>query len=165
MDEHEMVQVTQAALGRVGVDEQVLAAAVFHPRGYRSAAFVGGMAGAGVGGLMGEAGDTLGATVGVTAGLQTTEATLGQPRFTFIAVTATHLYGFAGRREDGVVQPAELLWTLERDHTQVSVHSRILMSVLELEDLPTGTKLAFEAERSPMFRTKFVLAALHDSGR
>ena len=90
------------------------------------------------------------------------EAT-GQPRFTVIGVSPSRIYGFEGRREHEFTVN-ELLWSVDRDHAAVSVHSRISMRVLEIEDLRTGRRIAFEAERSPNFRTKFVIHALHDDG-
>ena len=45
MNEHEMLEKTQEALARAGVDDQLVAAAVFLPRGHFGGAIAGGLIG------------------------------------------------------------------------------------------------------------------------
>jgi hypothetical protein len=161
MEEQQLLGMAERALARAGLEDSVVAAGVFHPRGFHAAGLVGGLGGSLVGGAIGGgAGDAVGMAVGVPAAMDSVGELTGQPRFTVIAVSPTAIYGFEGHR-DGEFEVRGLLWSVEREQAAVSVHSRISMRVFEIEDLRTGRRLAFEAERSPNFRTKFVLAALH----
>jgi hypothetical protein len=48
-----MVEAVQEALGRLGIDDQVVAAGLFFPRGHTGAMFAGGLAGGGIGEVLG----------------------------------------------------------------------------------------------------------------
>lgn len=164
MKEEQLVAATQEALTRTGADDRIAAAGIFHPRGFHAAGLAGGIGGSVVGGALGgELGDAVGMAVGVPAAMAAAGEATGQPRFTVIGVSPTRIYGFEGQRGPEFAVN-DLLWAVDRDHAAVSVHSRISMRVLEIEDLRTGQRIAFEAERSPNFRTKFVIHALHDDG-
>jgi len=50
-----MVEAVQEALGRLGIDDEVVAAGMFFPRGHTGAMFAGGLVGGGIGDALGGA--------------------------------------------------------------------------------------------------------------
>lgn len=81
MSEQGMRDAVQEGLAREGIDERVIAAGQFSPRGHSGAMFVGGVAGDAAGGVAGAAGEAAGAVAGITGGIEAAGAArgLGQP--------------------------------------------------------------------------------------
>jgi hypothetical protein len=122
--------------------EQVLAAGVFQPRGTSGAMAAGGalgMTGRGIDMAVGGA-QILGA--GQEA------ATLEQePRWTIVAVTPTRVLAFEGRTHGMNWEPGELYAQFSRDRLAVTVHGRLNVRVLVLEDTSDGQTLELETNR------------------
>ena len=57
MSEEAMIELVQAALGERGLDDTVIAAGEFAPRGHSGGAFAGGLVGGDAGGGLGGLGD------------------------------------------------------------------------------------------------------------
>jgi hypothetical protein len=60
MSEERMRELAQAALQHMGIDDDIIVAGEFSPRGRTGAGFVGGMLGSELGGTMGSIGDAAG---------------------------------------------------------------------------------------------------------
>ena len=65
MKEARMVDKVQEALTRIGVDDEVVAAGMFFPRGHSGAAFAGGLVGGGIGDELGGVAGDVGMVDGV----------------------------------------------------------------------------------------------------
>jgi hypothetical protein len=146
-----MVDEVQGALTRLGVDDDVLAAGLFFPRGHTGGAFVGGLLG-------GDAGD-VGMAAGLIAGQHVADARSGLPERMLVGVSATTVYGFDTHRDHGR-EPTELIFRLPRSRLDVRVHQRVNVRVLELIDETTGSKVELEGSRLPGFHMSEVLDAL-----
>ena len=97
MSEERMVEAIQKALGTHGIEDEIVAAGQFNPRGHSGGLFLGGFAGSEVGGAFGGVGDSVGLAVGSIAGMDAADAASGLPGWMLIGVSATTVYGFAGR--------------------------------------------------------------------
>ena len=102
MSEEAMERAVQQALAREGIDEQVLAAGQFNPRGHTGSMFAGGLAGGEIGGAAGSVGEAVGEVAGVAGGMRANEASSGMPQWMLVGVTAEAVYGFD---EDGLHAP------------------------------------------------------------
>jgi hypothetical protein len=151
MKEARMVDEVQGAVTRLGVDDDVLAAGLFFPRGHTGGAFVGGLLG-------GDAGD-VGMAAGLIAGQHVADARSGLPERMLVGVSATTVYGFDTHRDHGRA-PTDLIFRLPRSRLDVRVHQRVNVRVLELIDEATGSKVELEGSRLPGFHTSEVLDAL-----
>jgi hypothetical protein len=153
MNEREMVGRVQAALGRNGIDEHVVAAAIFLPRGHFAGAFAGGLIGGDlVGGGIGAAG-------GALAGMKAVDAAAPTPERCMVAVTAAKVYGFDTERGKGGRVPTRAVFAVDRAGLEVNVHQRFNVRVLELigED---GAAIELEGPRMPGFHAGSVIDAL-----
>ena len=83
-----MERAVQQALAREGIDEQVLAAGQFNPRGHTGSMFAGGLAGGEIGGAAGSVGEAVGEVAGVAGGMRANEASSGMPQWMLVGVTA-----------------------------------------------------------------------------
>ena len=97
MSEEAMERAVQQALAREGIDEEVIAAGQFNPRGHTGSMFAGGLAGGEVGELGGAAGEAVGEIAGVAGGMRANAAASGLPQWMLVGVTGTSVYGFDGR--------------------------------------------------------------------
>ena len=79
MSEERMVEAIQKALGTHGIEDEIVAAGQFNPRGHSGGLFVGGLAGSEVGGAFGGVGDGVGLAVGSIAGMDAADAASGLP--------------------------------------------------------------------------------------
>lgn len=152
MKEARMVEEVQNALVRMGVDDEVLAAGLFFPRGHMGGAFIGGMLGDEVGGSLGMAG-------GVLAGQHAADARSGLPERMLVGVSPTMIYGFDTVR-DHERQPTEMVFRLQRPGLEVKVHQRVNVRVVELIDRESGAKVELEGQRIPGLGVSDVLHAL-----
>ena len=112
MSEASMVEAVRGALVARGIDDEVVAAGQFNPRGHTGGLFVGGLAGGEAGSALGGAADAVGTAAGSLAGMNAADAASGLPETMLVGVTATTVYGFAGRSRHAV--PTELVFQVPR---------------------------------------------------
>ena len=153
-----MLEKTQEALARAGVDDQLVAAAVFLPRGHFGGAIAGGMIGDSLPGELGAIGGVTGTIVGARAA----DAASPMPDRCFVGVSETKVYGFDSEREGGR-HPTDLVFKVAREGLEVKVHQRVNVRVLELIDGETGAAIELEGPRLPGFHAGDVIHALLDA--
>jgi hypothetical protein len=159
MSEEEMVQILQQAVRDQGIDDEIVAAGQFMPRGRTGKAFLGGFIGSEVGGdLGGNLGSAVGLAAGVIAGEHAADKGSGLPPFMLLGVSASQVYGFAGRSRSK--EPTELVFQVPRDGLTVKVHARASVRVLELIDEATDSRIELEGNRIPLTHSKDVIQAL-----
>jgi hypothetical protein len=158
MSEEAMEGAVQQALAREGIDEQVLAAGQFNPRGHSGSMFVGGLAGSEVGEVGGSVGEAVGTGAGVLGGMRANEASSGMPQWMLVGVTADAVYGFDGRSRSKT--PGALVFRADRAGLEVKVHQRVNVRVLELIHPDSDSRIELEGSRVPVAHTKDVIAAL-----
>jgi hypothetical protein len=108
-----MVEAVQEALGRLGIDDQVVAAGLLFPRGHTGAMFAGGLAGGGIGEALGGMGEDVGVVAGAFGGQRASDAASGLPERMLVAVSAATVDGLDTHREHER-EPADLLVRLPR---------------------------------------------------
>jgi len=150
-----MLERTQAALVRAGIDDQLVAAAVFLPRGHFGGAIAGGLIGDSLPGDLG----AVGGAAGVIIGAHAADAASPMPDRCFVAVSETKVYGFDSEREGGR-HPTGLVFNVARDGLEVKVHQRVNVRVLELLDSETGAAIELEGPRMPGFHAGDVIHEL-----
>jgi hypothetical protein len=116
-----MVEAVREALAARGIDDEVVAAGQFNPRGHTGGLFVGGLAGDEAGGKLGGVADAVGTAAGSLAGMRAADAASGLPDTMLVGVTAATVYGFAGRSRSEV--PTELVFEVPRAGLTANVHS------------------------------------------
>lgn len=158
MSEEAMERAVQQALAREGIDEQVLAAGQFNPRGHTGSMFAGGLAGGEVGGAAGSVGEAVGEVAGVAGGMRANEASSGMPQWMLVGVTAEAVYGFDGRSRSKT--PGAMVFKAERAGLEVKVHQRVNVRVLELIHSESGSRIELEGNRVPLAHSKDVIEAL-----
>jgi hypothetical protein len=75
-----------------------------------------------------------------------------------IGVTATTVYGFAGRSRRK--EPTDLVFQVPRSGLTAKVHQRVNVRVLELIDEASGSKIELEGNRVPLTHSKDVIKTL-----
>ncbi len=153
-----MVEAVQGALAERGVDDEVVAAGQFNPRGHTGGMFVGGMAGGDAGSTLGGAADAIGTAAGSLAGMRAADAASGLPETMLVAVTDSTVYGFAGRSRRQV--PTDLAFEVPRAGLEARVHQRVNVRVLELIHEDSGSTIELEGNRLPVTHSKDVIEAL-----
>ena len=153
-----MERAVQQALAREGIDEQVLAAGQFNPRGHTGSMFAGGLAGGEIGGAAGSVGEAVGEVAGVAGGMRANEASSGMPQWMLVGVTADAVYGFDGRSRSKT--PGAMVFKAERAGLEVKVHQRVNVRVLELIHPESGSRIELEGNRVPLAHSKDVIEAL-----
>ena len=154
-----MVDKVSDALARRGIQDEIVAAAMFFPRGHFGGAFAGGL----IGGDLGERVDGLaggiGAAGGALAGQRANDGASGLPDRMLVGVSATTVYGFGTRRERER-EPTDLVFRLPRSQLEVRVHKRVNVRVVEMIDRANGARVELEGARMPGFHVGNVLSAL-----
>jgi hypothetical protein len=158
MSEEAMEHAVEQALAREGIDQQVVAAGQFNPRGHTGSMFLGGLAGGEVGGATGSIGEAVGEVAGVAGGMRANEASSGMPQWMIVAVTPEAVYGFDGRSRSKT--PGALVFAAQRADLEVKVHQRVNVRVLELIHPESGSRIELEGSRVPVAHTKDVITAL-----
>jgi hypothetical protein len=158
MSEASMVEAVRGALVARGIDDEVVAAGQFNPRGHTGGLFVGGLAGGEAGSALGGAGDAVGTAAGSLVGMNAADSASGLPETMLVGVTATTVYGFAGRSRHAV--PTELVFQVPRSGLRAEVHQRVNVRVLELIDEASGSAIELEGNRVPLTHSKDVIEAL-----
>jgi len=161
MSEEGMEHAVQEALAREGIDEQVLAAGQFNPRGHSGSMFAGGLAGSEVGGAAGSVGEAVGEVAGVAGGMRANEASSGMPQWMLVGVTANAVYGFDGRSRSKT--PGAMVFRADRAGLEVKVHQRVNVRALEIIHPESGSRIELEGNRVPLTHSKDVIEALSGS--
>ena len=158
MSEEKMVDLVQGALAAHGIEDEVVAAGQFFPRGHTGGMFVGGLVGDDAGSALGGIAGGVGMAAGSLAGMAAADAASGLPDKMLVGVTATMVYGFAAStRHDA---PRALAFQVPRAGLTAKVHQRVNVRVLELIDDASGSKIELEGSRVPLTHSKDVIAAL-----
>lgn len=157
MSEEEMVDHVQAAITRLGIDDTILAAGEFSPRGHSGSMFIGGMGGSLVGEFTGSVGEAVGVGVGSLAGARENDRAAGLPSYLIVGASESSVYGFAGRRSSTLTEP---VFSVRRSDIEVVVHQRVNVRVLELVDHASGSSIELEGNRVPLTHSKAVIDLL-----
>ena len=99
----------------------------------------------------------VGVAAGSIAGERAADAAAGLPGWMLIGVTATTVYGFAGRRS---AEPSELVFEVPREGLTAKVHQRVNVRVLELIHEASGSRIELEGNRVPVTHSKDVIDEL-----
>ena len=154
----EMPELVQRALEAHGIDDEVIAAGEFNPRGHSGAMFAGGLAGGEVCEKFGGLGEGVGVATGSLAGMHASDAASGLPEKMLIGVSPTTVYGFAERTRHE--EPTELVFRISRADLTVSVHKRVNVRVLELIHGSSDSRIELEGNRLPVTHSRDVIEAL-----
>jgi hypothetical protein len=160
MSEETMVEAVRGALAARGIEDEVIAAGQFNPRGHSGGLFVGGIAGDEAGSRLGGVADAVGTAAASLAGMRAADAASGLPDTMLVGVTATTVYGFAGRSRRAV--PTELAFQVPRAGLTAKVHQRVNVRILELIDDASGSTIELEGSRVSVTHSKDVIEALTD---
>ena len=156
MSEEKIVEVVNEALAEAEIQDTVIAAGEFNPRGHSGAGFAGGWIGGDIGGSLGSLGDGITTVGGYVAGTHAHDAATGLPERMVVGVSQTMVYGFAGNR----AHPKALAFRVPREGLQAKVHQRVNVRVLELIDTDSGSRIELEGMRLPIAHTKDVIQEL-----
>lgn len=103
MSEEKMSSWSKGALAARGIEDDVIAAGQFNPRGQSGGLFVGGMVGGDAGSALGGAAEGVGLAAGSLAGRHAAGAASGLPDKMLVGVSATTVYGLP--RRPGTTSP------------------------------------------------------------
>ena len=145
MDETEMAQSVQAAVTKLGADDEIRAAGLFEPRGHSGSMFAGGLIGGDIGDDVGAGG--IGTVGGALAAQHIHDAASGLPESMLVGVSDSTIYGFEKHR--GHHEAGRIVFRVDRAELDVKVHQRINVRVLELIHSRTGSRVELEGLRFP----------------
>jgi hypothetical protein len=158
MSEERMVEAIQAAINDHGIEDEIVAAGQFNPRGHSGGLFAGGMIGGDLGDELGGVAGGIGVGAGSIAGMRAADAASGLPGFMLIGVSESTVYGFAGRSRSK--EPTDLVFQVPREGLTAKVHQRVNVRVLELIDDASGSRIELEGNRLPLTHSKDVIEHL-----
>jgi hypothetical protein len=158
MSEDRMVELIQDALAQRGIEDQIVAAGQFNPRGHTGGLFVGGLVGGDAGGLIGGVAESVGTAGGALGGMKANDAASGLPENMLVGVSATTVYGLAATTRHS--EPTAVVFQAPRESITARVHQRVNVRVLELIDDETGSRIELEGNRLPVTHSKDVIEAL-----
>lgn len=153
-----MVTAVQTALAQHGVDDEIVVAGQFYPRGHTGGMFAGGMVGGEAGDMLGGVAGGIGVGAGSIAGARAADAASGLPSNMLIGVSSTKVYGFAARNRRDT--PTQLVFEAERAGLTVKVSQRVNVRILELVDTASGSRIELEGNRLPVTHSGDVISAL-----
>lgn len=156
MSEEKIVDVVNEALASAGIEDTVVAAGEFNPRGHSGAGFAGGLIGGDIGDSIGGPASGIATVGGYLAGTHTHDAASGLPERMVVGVSETTIYGFAGNR----AHPKALAFRVSREKLDAKVHQRVNVRVLELIDTDSGSRIELEGMRVPITHSKDVIEEL-----
>jgi hypothetical protein len=162
MSSENIIAAVNQAMASQHIDDRVVAAGQFSPRGSSGGMFVGGLAGDS---LLGDVAGLSGvATVGgALAGARAAGQLRHLPQWMLVGVSDDFVYGFEGRSRHKA--PGRLVFRLPRRDLQVSVAQRVNVRTLTLTSPQTQTTIELEGMRLPITHSKDVIAALRRTGR
>jgi len=152
MSEEKIVTAINEALAAADIDDTVIAAGEFNPRGHSGAGFAGGL----IGDAIGSPADSIATVGGYVGGTRALDAASGLPGRMVVGVSETTVYGFAGNR----AHPKALVFRVGRDGIEAKVHRRVNVRVLELIDTKSGSRIELEGMRLPITHSKDVIEEL-----
>jgi hypothetical protein len=156
MSEEKIVEHVNEALASAGIEDTVIAAGEFNPRGHSGAGFAGGFIGGDIGDAIGGPAGGIGVAGGYIAGTRAHDAASGLPEWMVVGVSETTVYGFAGRR----THPKALVFRVPREGLEAEVHQRVNVRVLELIETESGSRIELEGNRLPISHSKDVIQEL-----
>jgi hypothetical protein len=156
MSEEKIVEVVNEALAAAGIEDTVIAAGEFNPRGHSGAGFAGGLIGGDVGDAIGGLAGGIGTAGGYVAGTHAHDAATGLPERMVVGVSETTVYGFAGNR----AHPKALAFRVPRQGLEAKVHQRVNVRILELIETDSDSRIELEGMRLPIAHTKDVIEEL-----
>jgi hypothetical protein len=156
MSEEKIVDVVNEALAAAGIEDTVIAAGEFNPRGHSGAGFAGGLIGGDVGDSIGGLAGGIGTAGGYVAGTHAHDAATGLPERMVVGVSETTVYGFAGNR----AHPKALAFRVPRGGLEAKVHQRVNVRILELIETDGGSRIELEGMRLPITHSKDVIEEL-----
>jgi hypothetical protein len=158
MSEQNMIELAQAALEHLGIDDTVVAVGQFAPRGRSGSTFAGGLIGGDIGDAAGGIAGGIGVGAGILAGSAASSAASGLPANLMVAVSETRVYGMHARSRRH--EPDEILFDVPRAGLTAKVHQRVNVRVLELIDDESGHRIELEGNRLPITHSKDVMDVL-----
>jgi hypothetical protein len=156
MSEEKIVEVVNEALAAAGIEDRVIAAGEFNPRGHSGAGFAGGLIGGDAGDAIGGLAGGIGTAGGYVAGTHAHDAATGLPERMVVGVSETAVYGFAGNR----AHPKALAFRVPRQGLEAKVHQRVNVRILELIEADSDSRIELEGMRLPIAHTKDVIEEL-----
>jgi hypothetical protein len=156
MSEEKIVEAVNEALAAAGIEDTVIAAGEFNPRGHSGAGFAGGFIGGDIGDALGSPAGAVGTVGGYLAGTKAHDSATGLPERMVVGVSQTMVYAFAGNR----AHPKALAFRVPREGLEAKVHQRVNVRVLELIDSETGSRIELEGMRLPITHSKDVIDEL-----
>ena len=156
MSEEKIVDVVNEALAAAGIEDTVVAAGEFNPRGHSGAGFAGGLIGGDVGDSIGGLAGGIGTAGGYLAGTHAHDAATGLPERMVVGASETTVYGFAGNR----AHPKALAFRVPREGLEAKVHQRVNVRILELIETDSGSRIELEGMRLPITHSKDVIQEL-----
>jgi hypothetical protein len=108
--------------------------------------------------LGGSVGEAVGVAVGSLAGMKAADTASGLPGKMLVGVSDKEIYGLQSRSRNR--EPEDLVFHMPREGTEVKVHRRVNVRLLELIDTASGARVELEGNRVPMTHSKDVIAAL-----
>jgi hypothetical protein len=156
MSEEKILDVVNEALASAGIEDTVVAAGEFNPRGHSGAGFAGTMVGGDIGDAVGGPVSGIATVGGYLAGTEAHDAATGLPERMVVGVSETTVYGFAGNR----AHPKALAFRVSREGLEAKVHQRVNVRVLELIDTADGSRIELEGMRLPITHSKDVIDEL-----
>jgi hypothetical protein len=158
MSEERMVELVQEALAARGIEDSIVAAGQFNPRGHTGGLFVGGLLGGDVGGVLGGVAEGVAVGAGSLAGMHAADASSGLPDKMLIGVSDTAVYGLAAATRHS--EPTAIAFQVERAAVTAKVHERVNVRVLELIEEGSGSRIELEGNRLPVTHSKDVIEVL-----
>ena len=152
MSEEKIVSTVNEALAAADIEDTVIAAGEFNPRGHSGAGFAGGL----IGDSIDTPADSVATVGGYMVGTRVHDAATGLPGRMVVGVSETMVYGFAGNR----AHPKALAFRVPREGLEAKVHQRINVRVLELIDAKSGSRIELEGMRLPITHSKDVIEEL-----
>ena len=156
MSEEKIVEHVNEALASAGIEDTVIAAGEFNPRGHSGAGFAGGFIGGDIGDSIGGLAGGVGTVGGYIAGARASDDASGLPQWMVVGASETTVYGFAGRRS----HPKELVFRVPREGLEAKVHQRVNVRVLELIETESGSRIELEGNRLPISHSNDVIREL-----
>jgi hypothetical protein len=156
MSEKRIIEVVNEALASAGIEDTVIAAGEFEPRGHSGAGFAGGMIGGNIGDAIGSPAGGIGTAGGYLEGTRAHDAAAGLPGRMVVGASETTVYGFAGNR----AHPKSLIFRVPREGLEAKVHQRVNVRVLELIDTESGSRIELEGMRLPITHSNDVIQEL-----
>jgi len=158
MSEENMVKLMQDALAAQGIQDTILAAGQFAPRGQTGAMLAGGMIGGDLGGAGGAIGEGVGLELGIFAGRVGSSKSSGLPSMMLVGASATKVYGMHAHSRRA--EPDTIVFSVDRAGLTATVHQRVNVRVLELIHGDTQSRIELEGSRVPLTHSRDVMDLL-----